>query len=142
MIRRGKPPHADAGGVQVVRLGAETGTVLLDGSYSFFRNCSTSLSMEWTNFLFREYSNFSCCEITLDPNNFTKKQRLTYTLEVTDNGTAEDTATVVVIPSLATHSSCRAFPRLPFYRSGDIVELDGSFSFHPDDLALTLIGKS
>ena len=30
-----------------------------------------------------------------------------------------------------------AFPTLPFYRGGDIVELDGGFSFHPDDLALT-----
>ena len=144
VIRRGKPPYADAGGVQVVRLGAETETVLLDGSYSFsFVTAQPAYQWSGPTSFSGSTATSAVAEITLDPNNFTKKQRLTYTLEVTDaNGTAEDTATVVVIPSLATPIPVvEAFPRLPFYRSGDIVELDGSFSFHPDDLALTFNWK-
>ena len=140
VVKKGRPPFADAGGVTVVRLGATAETIRLDGRNSF-SFVTPSPAYEWsgpTSFSGSSATS-AVAEIVLDPNNFTSKQRLSYTLKVTDeNGSAEDTATVVVLPSVAPPVAVvELFPRLPFYRSGDTVHLDASFSFHPDNLELS-----
>ena len=113
-------------------------TLRLDGRFSFSFATDTPTYRGPTSFV-GSTATSAVAEISLDPNNFTAKQRLTYTLEVTDdNGTAEDTVTVVIIPSVAPPIPVvEVFPRRPFYRGGEVVELDGAFSFHPDGLALS-----
>lgn len=139
VIRKGLPPVAVAGNVQVVKLGNELKTVYLDGSYSF-SFITPNPAYEWSGpTSFDGNSGTSAvAQITLDPNNFTTKQKLEYTLRVTDNnGSSEDTLTVLVLPSLAAPIPVvDVFPRNPFYKAGELVELDGSFSFHPEGLAI------
>ena len=139
IVRRGQPPFADAGGVRVVRLGSGD-PIYLDGSFSFsFVTDSPTYSWTGPTSFVGSSASSAVAQIQLDPANFTKKQRLEYTLTVTDNnGSATDTATVVVVPSvLPPVPVVDAFPRLPFYRGGDVVDLDAGFSFSPDGKALT-----
>jgi len=139
VIRKGRPPVAIAGNVQVVKLGGDSETVYLDGSYSF-SFVTPEPAYEWsgpTSFD-GDSGTSAVAQITLDPNNFTTKQRLDYTLKVTDaNGSSEDTVTVVVLPSQAAPIPVvEMYPRRPFFKANETVELDASYSFHPEGLAI------
>jgi hypothetical protein len=139
-IRRGRPPFADAGHLRVVRLGASSQVITLDGSASFSFVTETP-DYQWsgpTSFV-GSTDKSADAEIELDPNQFSSKTKLRYTLNVADdNGTSSDHVDVVVIPSIRPPVALlEFFPHRRSYRSGAEVILE-QFSFSPDDLDVTV----
>ncbi|PCJ18440.1 MAG: hypothetical protein COB02_11135 [Candidatus Cloacimonadota bacterium] len=134
-VRAGEPPFADAGGTRIVRLGSDSKTIKLDGSFSF-STISDTPTYGWEGSVSFDGSTktSNVALVTLSPSDFTEVTELDFTLNVTDtNGTASDTMTLIVVPSVRPPVAVvEIFPRKLAYRAGESIELAGDFSFSPE----------
>ncbi|MBT3784427.1 hypothetical protein HOF92_05565, partial [bacterium] len=143
-ILKGQPPIANAGRPQVIRLGSSAQIVNLTGSRSISFVTDT-LDYAWsgpTSFV-GSTGTSSTAQISLDPNTYTERTELVYELTVTDpNGQDTGKTRVVVVPAnRPPQAIVEIHPREPFYKSGQTVFLDASFSFSPDGLDLSFAWK-
>jgi len=74
IVEKGRPPVADAGWLQVIRLGGSAQTVNLDGSFSF-SFVTDSPTYQWTGptSFVGSTATSAVAQVSLDPNNFSKK---------------------------------------------------------------------